>query len=318
MWVGQLWIAYQWTGDDRYRDAALDLLPVLEARIDKPDANFDLGFLLVPSFVRGYRVLGDDRLCQVALRGAKRLLDFFHERAGLIYTTYPERTVRYGRPVGSAIVDIMMNLGLLWWAHMETNDSRYYKLGFTHTERTAELHMRSDGSTFHVVDFDLDSGEILRKGTIHGQSDNSTWSRGQAWALHGFALAYRATGYSSFLKIAERLSHHFYERLPADGRSYWDLCEPLAPETVRDASASSIAAAGWLKMRGEWPSIGSRLLRTLADNSLVVGNAEGILGNATAYKTKQQGLHGATVWGDYYFMQGLTTGMGDQEGNFPY
>ena len=210
MWVGQLWMAYEWTGDQRYRDAALDLLPMLEARIDRPDADFDLGFLLMPSFVRGYQLVGDDRLRQVALRGASRMLDFFHEEAGLIHAVYPHRAARYDRPIGSAIVDIMMNLSLLWWAYKERGDPRFYNVAHQHTEHTANFHVRRDGSTFHVVDFDLETAEILHSGTIHGHSDESTWARGQAWALYGFAMAYLATQDLTFYEISESLSDYFF------------------------------------------------------------------------------------------------------------
>lgn len=305
MWVGQLWIAYQWTGDQRYRDAALNLLPVLEKRIDRADADFDLGFLLVPSFVRGYQILGDDQLCRIALRGASRMLDFFHERTGLIYTIYPERTALYDRPVGSAIVDIMMNLSLLWWAGKETGDPSYHDVARSHSERTTELHVRADGSTFHVLDFDLEDGKLLHQGTIHGYSDDSTWARGQAWALHGFAQAYRATGVAAFLEVDELLSYYFYKRLPTDGRPYWDLCDPAIPETVRDTSAATIAAAGWLKMPGDWPSIGRRLIKAVAATSLTTESAGGIVADATAYKTQGRGIQGATVWGDYFLLRGL-------------
>ena len=305
LWVGQLWLAYEWTGDRRYRDAGLALLPALEARIARADADVDLGFLLLPSFVRGYEIFGDDRFRRIALRGAARMLDFYHERSGMIYTVYPARGARYGHPVGSAIVDIMMNLALLWWAHAETGDSHYFEVAADHAARCRELHVRADGSTFHVVDFDLASGDIFGRGTIHGHGDDSTWARGQAWALHGFALAARAMGRPDFAETAAQLSCYFHERLPADGRCYWDLGDPAIPDAVRDTSAAAIAADGWLKMEGEWPAIGRQVIEALADGSLTPPDEDGVLAGATAYKTQGRGVMGATVWGDYYFLHGL-------------
>lgn len=313
MWVGQLWMAYRWTGNTRYRDRALRLLPKLERRIDSVDANFDLGFLLVPSFVQAYEFFGDKNLRRVALRGAERMLDFFNPKAGLIYTVYPERAIRDGRAVGSAIVDVMMNLSLLWWAYRETADSRYRDIASQHALRTAELHVRADGSTFHVVDFELETGKVLHRGTIHGYSDRSTWARGQAWGLHGFAMAYLATRNPTFHETAERLSTYFARRLPPNGQSYWDLCDPSIPAADPDTSATAIAASGWLSMDGRWPDLGKRLLEGLAASQLNA-EAQGILSNSTAYKMQGRGVRGATTWGDYFLLQGLQKIWGHENG----
>jgi unsaturated chondroitin disaccharide hydrolase len=311
MWVGQLLTAYQLTGDRSYLDAALHLLPVLEDRIDRPEANFDLGFLLMPSFVRGYEILKDEDFRQVGLHGAMRMLDFFNAKAGLIYNSYPERTARYGRPVASAIVDILMNLALLWWAHEETGEFQFYRTAYQHAKRTATLHIRPNGSTFHVVDFELETGQILNRGTIHGYSDSSTWARGQAWALYGFAMAYNATQDSSFYDAADSLSAYFQGRLPPDGLSYWDLSDPDIPNAIRDSSASAIAASGWLLMKDEWHDSGKALLNKIAAYTLEAAHSNGILSYATAYKTQGRGIQGSTVWGDYFFLRGLARLTGD-------
>ncbi len=299
MWVGQLWRAYEWTAESLYRDAALKLLPKLAQRIDRPDANFDLGFLLFPSFVRGFEILRDDALKDIPLRGATRMLDFFHEKSGVFYTVYP------GSAVGSCIIDIMMNLSLLWWASKETHNPTYYETAKRHAERTAELHIRADGSTFHVVEFDRENGKVLKRGTIHGHSDDSTWARGQAWALHGFAMAYLATQDLTFYEISESLSDYFFNRLPADGRSYWDFSDPAIPNAVRDTSATAIAATAWLGMRSHWPVRGERLVETLAATSCTDTESPGILTWATAYKAQGRGVHGSTVWGDYFLLEGF-------------
>lgn len=305
LWVGQLWLAYRWTGRRRYRDAARGLMEALEARIDRTDADVDLGFLLVPSLVRGHRLSPRDGLGAGALRGADRMLGFLHERAGLIHTVYAARSARHGRDVGSAIVDILPNLALLWWAGTEAGDPRYHRAARRHALRTQDLLVRPDGSTFQVVDFDLDSGATLHRGTVHGHDDASTWARGQAWAVHGFALAARASGDAALAGAAGRVSSFFAERVPPDALPHWDLCDPEIPRAPRDASAAAIASAGWLRMPGGWPSRGRRALEALAGGSLTDEGADGILARATAYRTQGRGVEQATVWGDYFFVLGL-------------
>ena len=250
LWVGELWVAHKWTGDHKYLDAAMGLLPRLEARIDRHDANFDLGFLLYPSFVGGFDLLGEDWLRVVALRGAQRMLDFCHKVTRLIYCIYPGRAVLYDRSVGSTIIDVMMNLSLLWWAGQETGNYKLDDIAQRHAECSERLHVRRDGSTFHLVDFDLDTGYILYRGTFHGLGDASTWARGQAWGIYGFSLAHLATGKEQFASAAERLSGHFLERLPPDGKAFWDLSDPMIPNAIRDTSASAISAT---RPRGKLP-----------------------------------------------------------------
>ncbi len=302
LWVGQLWLAYELTGQAAYRDYALELMQVLAGRIDSPATDFDLGFLFYPSFVDGYRLTGDSWLRTTALQAAERLVSFFHTGSGLIYTVYTDRAERYGRCVGSSIVDIMMNLSLLWWAGHETGEPRYHTIAREHANRTAELFVRPDGSAFHVVDFDMDTGEVLHRGTIHGYSDDSTWARGQAWALHGYLLAYRITGESLYLDVGQRLSEHFLNRLPNDGIPYWDMADPGIPNATRDSSAGAIAAAAWLRLEETlFYQAGQEMMRAMAEHCLP-RESDDILGHATAYKMQGRGVDGATVWGDYYFL----------------
>jgi unsaturated chondroitin disaccharide hydrolase len=200
----------------------------------------------------------------------------------------------------------MANLVLLWWAGDETGASKYHEVARLHSERTLELLVRADDSTFQVVDFDPGNGEILCCGTIHGQHDKSTWARGQAWGVYGFARACQAMQLHSFSRAAELLSCYFFERLPADGRAYWDLEDPAIPHYVRDTSATAIAATAYLTMGGRWSAIGYRLIEKLATSSLTSNDASGIFSYVTAYKKQGCGLHQASTWGDYFFMKGLT------------
>lgn len=81
--------------------------------------------------------------------------------------------------------------------------------------------IRPDNSTFHVVNFDQSSGKIKARMTNQGYSDDSCWSRGQAWGILGFAKAYHWTRRREFRDAADRLAEYFMNHLPADGVPPW-------------------------------------------------------------------------------------------------
>ncbi len=312
-WVGLLWLAYQHTSETRFRDAAIRYMAILEPRRDEASATPDLGFLFYPSFVRGYQILGEGAWRTNALQAAERLLGCFHSKAGLLHCVYKDRVKRPGRPVGTTIVDFLMNLSLLWWAYQETQKERYYLCATTHAVRTAHLLLREDGSTFHAVDFDLESGGVVGQDTIHGLSRNSCWSRGQAWTLHGYLLAYEFTGIPLFKRLAQRAGRFFEKHLPKDGVPPWDFDEALASTSTKDSSAGAIAASGLLLASDarddDWVSLidmGERILKALSLDYLQDPKRGGILAHGCAYKKKGIGVDEATIWGDHYFLQGLT------------
>src|SRR5512145_2807168 len=101
----------------------------------------------------------------------------------------------------------MMNLELLFWSSQHGSDpmvmQQWWDHATSHADLTRANHVRPDASTYHLVDFDPDTGAVLSRETVQGYSDESTWARGQAWALYGFVMAHRETGYPDFLATAE-------------------------------------------------------------------------------------------------------------------
>ena len=309
--VGLLWLAHRLTGETRFASAARAWLHRLEPRIEAEDADFDLGFLFYPSAALGYQITGDNALRGIALRAADCMRSFMHPQARLIYCVYPQRADFYGRTVGSSIIDVMANLQLLWWASAESGDLRYAEAANRHAERTLELLVRPDGSSFQVVDFDLETGQVLDRGTIHGFDDNACWSRGQAWGIYGFALAAHETGDPRFVQAVSHMSDYFLKRAPEDRVPYWDFEDPAIPETVRDSSAAAITCAAWLLHCADIPGLqeyyaaGMQLLDTLCSDYLQAESSDGILSHGCAYKKQGVGIDEATIWGDYYFLQAL-------------
>jgi len=208
-----------------------------------------------------------------------------------------------------------MNLDLLFWASKETSDKSFAEIAVAHARTALARQVRPDWSTSHCMDFNPDTGEFLKQDTHQGLSATSCWSRGQAWAVYGYAECYRETGDNTFLMAARGLAEYALHHLPSDLAPYWDYDSPLIPDDVRDSSAASILASGLLILAGQepykapaehWRGQALAILESLWVNYSSRGSDhESILIHATRSKPHgymDQGL----IYGDYYFVEALT------------
>lgn len=310
-WPGLFWLAWQATGEDVFRDVAARQSEALVPRIDSPDANYDLGFLFYHSAALGHRLTGDLRYRDIALAAARRLCQFFDTAAGVLAVHYPERSTKHGRPCVTTKIDAMMNLTLLWWAYEETGTARFREVACCHARRSLACLLRDDGSVFQVADFDADSGMLLAQDSIQGHAPGSCWARGQAWAIHGSLLAARHTGEDEFADAARRALAFWRDAVPDDGVPPWDFRAPPEQHDVRDASAAAILFAALAKAQCWEIAVpdGTALLRLTYDGligRLAESDEDGVLTGGSAYVGRGEGLHGATVWGDYYVLEALS------------
>src|SRR5690606_16809260 len=150
------------------------------------------------------------------------------------------------------IIDNMMNLELLFYATKVTGDSSFYHIAVSHADTTMKHHFRSDYSTYHVVDYDLETGRVRAKLTHQGVADESAWARGQGWALYGYVLMYRETKDKKYLEPATNVADFIlnHPNLPDDKVPYWDFDDPAIPNTYRDASAASLIASALIELAG--------------------------------------------------------------------
>ena len=320
-WVGLLWLAYAASGDPVLAAAARDwasrLLPQLNDQTDH-----DLGFLFELSYILGHRLTGDANLKPPALQAAKLLSRRFNPRGRFIqaWGALDPTPLRSGDNDaspdlrGRTIMDTMMNLDLLFWAGQETGDPRYAEIAAAHARTTLTHHIRTDGSTSHVCDFDPDTGAFIKQDTHQGMSATSCWSRGQAWGVYGFADCYRATGDSIFLNASRRLMVYLWPRLPGDLVPFWDYDSPLIPNDVRDSSAASVLASGLLSLAAIendpnlasiWQNRAISILESLwkSYTSRETGEASLLL-HGTRSKPHHMMDHGL-IYGDYYFVEAL-------------
>ena len=316
--AGMLWMMFEATGDSAWLAPASRYTWLLES--NKTDVgNIDVGILFYPSFVKGYRVTGDERYRRVGLTGARTMMRRFIPSGG-----YFQNWGRLGDPEqdGFVIIDCLINLDQIYWAFVETGDSSFYRAATSHARRTMESHVRSDGSSHQVVELDPETGRMLRGFHKQGYSDESTWSRGQSWGIYGFTRVYGHTREPAFLKAAMRVADWFIEHLAEDFVPYWDFQAPNIPDEARDSSAGSMAASALIELAGYMENPRDRerylqaarnILASLTRNYLtqnLPGRNDGVLTGGTYFFAVGGSVDQANIWGDYYYLEAILRLLG--------
>lgn len=316
-WPGMIWLAYEVSGDVRFRQAGehhvLSFLDRIENKIDVE--IHDLGFMYSPTCVAAWKLTGSMEGRRAALLAAEYLLGRFWPKPG-IFQAWGSLDDPGER--GRTIIDSLMNMPLLYWAAVETGEERFQQAAYRHTCQVRDYFIRPDLSTYHTYFFDVESGEGLRGQTAQGARDDSCWARGQAWGIYGFALGYHHTRDGSFLETACRLAESFLDKLPADKVAYWDLIFNDDSGEERDTSAAAIAVCGMMEICQWLPPDSDRALRfqealdeimvSLAESytSKKVPHSNAILLHAVGSKPHGEGVDEACLWGDYFYIEALT------------
>lgn len=309
-WPGMLWLAYEFTGNDKYKEAGLykvkDFLHRIENRIEVE--HHDMGFLYSPSCVAAYKLTGDKDAYKAAIMAADNLCGRFMEKGQFIQAwgaLGDENNYRL-------IIDCLLNLPLLFWAGRETKDDKYRAVALKHLHTAVSVVIRDDGSTHHTFFFDPETGKPDHGVTCQGYSDDSVWARGQAWGIYGLALAYKFTGeqelYDKFIKV----TNVFLEHLPEDNVPAWDMIF-TDTKTQKDSSAAPIAVCGILEMNKNHAvpenmlSKAYDMMDALQKDYFVsdIPESSGILKHAVGAMPQKQGVDECNIWGDYYYMEAL-------------
>ena len=314
-YTGMLWHAYELTGDDIYLEAATAQLDSYENRIEKKlgTNTHDLGFLYTPSCVAAYKVTGSEEAKQIALQAADQLLTRYHEKGQFIQAWGTMGATDNYR----LIVDCLMNIPLLFWASEETGDLKYRTVAYNHFNTTVNNAFRSDGSTFHTFFFDPATGDPVRGATHQGVSDDSTWSRGQAWSMYGSILAYTYTKDEKALEAFCDTADYFLNYLPSDYVPYWDLSFGEGSYQPKDSSAAAIAVCALLEgikhmdeedpQRAKFENAAKRIMNSLIDHytTRTVREANGLLLHGCYNVGSNRGVDEMNIWGDYFYMEAL-------------
>lgn len=314
-WTGQLWLAWEWTGEAAFRELAEKHVRSFGERIATRDhtQHHDLGFLYSLSCIAASKLLGDRQAKYIALQAAEVLMERYQETCGIIQAwgelDNPEQQ-------GRMIIDCNMNLPLLYQATAATGDTRYAEAAKRHIEQARRYIVREDGSTFHTFYMDVKTGAPRFGDTHQGFSDDSCWSRGQAWGVYGFLLNYLYTGDVRLLETSQTLANYFINRLPEDLVCYWDLAL-TDPNTERDSSASAILVCALLELvkqlpvihpdRESYETLALRILAQLLDGYLnqTHQEGEGLLKHSVYYFKGNVGVNECCAWGDYFLMEAI-------------
>jgi len=303
-----------------WRKKAEEYSAPLEDRKEDRDVH-DLGFIFYHgTYKRWYEATvrdgrADQRLKDVLLRAGQVLAMRYKEKGRYLRSFISDE---------SLFIDIMMNVGIIFYAARELKDEKLMKVATRHSFTTRRVLLRGDGSTSHEGIFDTATGEFLRQTTHQGFRADSCWSRGLAWSLYGFATSYELSGEKKFLESAESNAAFWMENTPQHGVPPWDYDAPAEGKLSRsqpDSSAAAIAASGLLTLskltkdpsRAQtYRNFALRTLQTLCQPPYLATedkNWEGILKRGVYHIHKALGVDESVMWGEFFFVEALTKAL---------
>lgn len=321
-YAGMMWLAFERTGETKWKRAAERYTRALEPRKFDRDVH-DLGFIFMPTADRWYRLLEDGDPARQWLKDilitAGTVQSFRWKDTGEDHYIYSFHGPQ------SLFIDIMMNIRLLFRAHELGASRELYEKALTHA-RTTEKHlvrkrgerlMDRDGAVIHEAIFNPVRGEFRNLSTQQGYSPFTCWARGLAWAVYGFTDTFLFTEDRFFLETAERSAGYYLENTPAGGVPFWDYGAPNIPDEPLDSSAAAIMAGALWKLQNiEGTQRGAKayrdaalaILYTLTGDEFLgtCGPAyEGILRHGVYHRPMNWGVDESVMWGDYFFMEAL-------------
>lgn len=316
-WPGMLWQMYEATGDEDYRKAAEGVEERLAETLQGfEQLDHDMGFLFLPSSVANYRKTGNADSRRRGLHAANLLAGRFN-LAGKFIRAWNEAFFPGASDVsGWMIIDCLMNIPLLYWAAEETKDPRFTHVAVNHAKTAQQYIVREDGSCNHILSFDSKTGEFLDNPGGQGYERGSSWSRGQSWAVYGFALSYRHTGDESFLNTAKKCAHYCISNMAVN--DWLPLVDYRAPkEPVKyDTTAGMITACGLLELaehvseheKNLYTEAAFRILRACEEKYANWDpEADSIMDGGTFFYHDPSGKNTEVpiIYGDYYLIEAI-------------
>ncbi len=309
---GACWYLYEYTNDEIFKTEAIKRTALVEKEKHNTGTH-DLGFMLYCSFGNGYRLTGEKNYKEIMLKGAESLSTRFRETTACIQSWGTNE--RWQCPV---IIDNMMNLEFLFWASRISGDPSFFEIAVKHANTTIKNHFRDDFSTWHVLDYDTITGEVLQRNTAQGYNDESAWARGQAWGLYGYVMTYRETKDEKYLEQAKKIADFIinHPNLPDDKVPYWDFNSPDIPDTYRDVSSASIISSALLELsrytkdenRNNYFQTAEKMLESLSSDKYLAEKGKNqyfILKHSVGSIPHKSEIDVPLTYADYYYIEAL-------------
>lgn len=309
-WPGLLWLLYQVTGEIEYAKTARNAQKKLREAFDVYyGLHHDVGFMYLLGEVADYRLTGNESGKKYGLLAAQLLAGRFNPVGNFLraWNDIPEEDTR-----GWTIIDSMMNIQLLFWAYEVTKDPRFSHIATLHADTVRKYAIREDGSAKHIVEFHPETGEYLRSHGGQGYERGSSWSRGQAWALYGFSLAYRHCGKAEYLNTARKVAEYVLGQLGCDGKVPVDFKQPELPDW-EDGCGACVLASGLLELaellpvenRQRYVDGAVKILSYIDRNHCWYGeeNDSFVQNCSASYHTNEH--HITMVYADYFYLEAM-------------
>lgn len=323
---GSLWYLYELTKDSKWKDIAEKWTASLEP-LKTFTGHHDLGFMMYCSYGNAERLAPKPEYKDILIESAESLSTRFSEKTGVIkswnrFKSWNDSSLFY-YPV---IIDNMMNLEMLFYASKVSGNKKYYDIAVQHADATLKNQFREDFSTYHVIAYDTVSSNVVGKMTAQGLSDNSTWSRGQAWAIYGFTMVYRETQDEKYLDAAVKATDYYLKNLPEDLVPLWDFnvgMDGYVPgqrsyattfqEKLRDASAAAIVCSalfelGQIANNQSYIDYAEKMIHSLASPAYrapLGKNADFLIMHCVGSIPHRSEIDRPLVYADYYFLEAL-------------
>lgn len=308
---GTLLELYAQTKDPALLTEAKRMLGLLEKE-QYNTGTHDLGFMMYCSFGTALKMDPKPEYKEILLKSAKSLSTRFDPKVGCIKSWN-------GKPQDFlVIIDNMMNLELLFWATRMTGDSSFYKIAVTHANTTMKNHFRPDYSSYHVINYNPETGAVQKKQTAQGFADESAWARGQAWGLYGFTVMYRETHDKKYLDQANHIAAFILSNpnMPKDKIPYWDFNAPNIPDALRDASAGAVISSALFELSQYaapneakvYFNTAEKMLKSLCGapyQSLPGTNAGFLLQHSVGHLPQKSEVDVPLTYADYYYVEAM-------------
>lgn len=316
MFTGEFLLAYELTGNKKFKEVAERHILTYRERFDNKVEvdDHDVGFVFSPSCVGAYKLFGDEEARKTALNAAEYFYNTSYSKKGgfiLRDSLYQDRESGC-----RTMMDTMMNIPLLFWAGKETGKQEYIDAAIAQYKTTEKCLIREDGSSFHHYQFDVENHAPVRGLTFQGYADDSCWSRGHAWGVYGFPMAYSYTKDASLIDLHRGVTYYMLNHLPKDLIPYWDYYFTDGDQP-RDSSAGLISVCGMQEMCRYLPddapdkqifeNASAQMLEAVIDHCTgdIGKEYDGLVYHVTAALPQKLGIDECGVYGDYHYLEAL-------------